>query len=277
MSGTRHFSHAKPRVSRRPSIDGVPLKKQLGQHFLRDEGVIERMIAHVDLRKASVFEIGCGDGALTTALLRQPVERLWVFEIDPDWANYVTNLCSTDKRFSMHLTNVLDYDFRQQGFAEHAPWVLMANLPYNVTFPIIHVLRGMKDLLREGIIMVQEEVAQKITATGGRSLGWLSLYLQHSFVWHRLEMIKPGAFYPSPKVNSRLLHFVPRTDAPIIPDETLFWKMVKASFSKPRRMIRNNLSQTHYDITRLDETTLNLRAQQMTIDDFLRIWDILRR
>lgn len=260
----------------KPQVDGVPLKKQLGQHFLRDEHILDRIAHAAPLKGASVFEIGCGDGALTRMLLQQPLSRLWVFEIDEDWARYVSDMYGVDKRLRMIHTNILNYSFADSDFTHHAPWVLVANLPYNVTFPILHALRDARSYIREGVIMVQEEVADRITSSGGRSMGWLTLYFQHAFSWKRLEAIQPGAFYPPPKVVSRVLHFTTRMDAPVIPDEQAFWKFVKACFSKPRRMLRNNLPQLPYNWKLVDEETLNARAQQLEMHDFLRVWDILR-
>ena len=87
--------------------EGIGIKKKFGQHFLRDERVVEHMIEAVEItKKTSVFEIGCGDGFLTRAILRSPVERLWVFEIDPEWATYVqstlkdTRLSYVPRKFS---------------------------------------------------------------------------------------------------------------------------------------------------------------------------------
>ena len=124
--------------------------------------------------------------------------------------------------------------------------------------------------------MVQEEVAQKITKTSGRGYGFVSLFLQYFFELELMGKIPPSAFYPPPKVYSRLLYFKPKVDLVPIPDEAQFWQFIKRCFSQPRRTLRNNLAQSHYDLAKISDETLALRAQQMGFDDFLTVWNKIR-
>lgn len=251
---------------------GLPLKKKYGQHFLRDQSVTQHMIDAVQIDSStSIFEIGCGDGFLTRVIMQTPCARLWVFEIDPHWANYVRDSIR-DPRLTMHLENILDLDFNV--FQEHKPWTLLANLPYQITFPILHCLQKSRHQIREGVIMVQEEVAQKILKKSGKGYGYPSLFFQRYFEWRLLDKVPPGAFYPPPKVYSRLLYFKPKQDVPEIQNETEFWKFIKACFRQPRRTMRNNMIQTHYDLSKIDPTILELRAQQMKMEDFMRLWEL---
>ncbi len=254
------------------SAHGIALKKKYGQHFLRAQIYVDHMIAQVRLTdESSIFEIGCGDGFLTRSIQLQPCARLWVFEIDPSWAAYV-RATYPDPRMTIFEDNILDVDFAR--FETHTPWILLANLPYQVTFPILHRLQQHRALLKEGVIMVQEEVAQKIVKTQGRGYGFPSLYFQHFFEWKLLDKVPPTAFYPPPKVESRLLYFKPR-EAASITDEAGFWQFIKRCFAQPRRTLKNNLQSFHYDVTKIPETTLLLRAQQMHMDDFLKLWGII--
>ncbi len=249
---------------------GIALKKQYGQHFLRDQAIVERIVSSVELNdKSSVFEIGCGDGFLTRTILQEKIARLWVFEIDHEWVEYIQQSIK-DTRLEIFEQNILDLDF--VVFQPHAPWTLLANLPYQITFPILHMLQHNRALLKEGVIMMQEEVAQKILKTSGRGYGFPSLYFQHFFEWKVLDKVAPSAFYPPPKVYSRLLYFKPKSSLEPILDEENFWKFIKTCFRQPRRTLKNNLAQTHYQIGKLDEETLSLRAQQLDMDDLLGIW-----
>lgn len=256
-----------------PQAHGIPVKKQYGQHFLRKQSVIDTMIDAVSITpQTSVFEIGCGDGFLTKSILQTAAARLWVFEIDPDWAAYVRGHYP-DERMTIFQENILDVDFSQ--FEPHKPWVLLANLPYQITFPILHLLQQHKDLLQEGVVMVQEEVAQKITKSRGRGYGFISLFFQHHFTWKLLTKIPPADFFPPPKVDSRLLYFKPRQAEPIR-DEEKFWAFIKYCFAQPRRTLRNNVLATKYAyLAEQDLPVLNLRAQQMNMQDFLTLWDII--
>ena len=256
------------------STAGIAVKKQFGQHFLREQWVVNEITHAVTLTKeSSVFEIGCGDGFLTEAILAEPLTRLWIFEIDPEWAQYVSEQYGSDKRLVMHEANILDVDFTV--FQEHAPWTLLANLPYQITFPILHMLQKNRSLLKEGVIMVQEEVAQKIVKNSGRGYGAVSLYFQHFFDWKLLSKIAPTAFFPPPKVTSRLLYFKPKAELDSIPDEPEFWKFVEHCFRQPRRTLRNNLQQVHYNTDLLSQELLAKRAQQLQKKDLIELWKVL--
>lgn len=250
---------------------GIDLKKQYGQHFLRDQSVVDYMLSHVNLdRNSSVFEIGCGDGFLTRSILKKSFQRLWVFEIDSSWANFVQKTYP-DKRMTIFEEDILTVDF--SIFEPFKPWILLSNLPYQITFAIIFKLIEFRHLISEAVIMVQEEVAQKILKTGGKDYGFNSLYLQYYFDWQLLKKIPPSAFVPPPKVYSRLLYFKPKKDLVYIENSEEFWKFIKRSFAQPRRNLKNNLRSFHYDLSRISEEQLQLRAQQLNFDNFLKIWN----
>jgi 16S rRNA (adenine1518-N6/adenine1519-N6)-dimethyltransferase len=123
--------------------------------------------------------------------------------------------------------------------------------------------------------MVQEEVAHKIVAQRGKGYNPSTLFLQHHFEWRMMERIEPGAFVPPPKINSRLLYFKPKMDVKPIPDEEQFWAILKLCFRSPRQTLRNNLKTTHLPIERLSPEQLGLRAQQMSFEGFLALWQQL--
>ncbi|MCB9492747.1 MAG: ribosomal RNA small subunit methyltransferase A [Epsilonproteobacteria bacterium] len=247
-------------------------KKALGQHFLRKQSVVDHMIEAVTVTdQHSVLEIGCGDGFLTRSILAQtPCKQLRVYEIDQEWMEYVQSQIK-DPKLNLILSNILDVDFDLE-MGPDKPWVVLANLPYQITFPIMFRFVTYRHLFDEGVVMIQEEVAQKIVASRGKPYSATSLYLQYHFNFKLLEKIEPGAFSPPPKVFSRLLYFKPRTDQPEIPNVEQFWKFLKSCFSHPRQMLRNNLRSTHYAWQNLPEETLQLRAQQMSFQDFLELW-----
>lgn len=259
-----------------PHRQGIPLKKQYGQHFLKDGSIVDNMVHAVHLDSSiSVMEIGCGEGILTQAILQSSCKQLTVFEIDQEWADFVTKLYGSDKRLRMMHENVLDVRF--DLLEKDKPWVLLANLPYQITFPIFHRLQQYRHLFTEGVVMIQEEVAQKLVKTSGRDYGYSSLFFQYFFELKLLDKIAPESFYPPPKVFSRLLYFKPKTDLVKIPNEEDFWKFIKLCFHQPRRTLRNNLAQSHFDLSKLSSDLLLNRAQQLTMQDLIAIWDILIR
>ncbi|MFA6526957.1 MAG: 16S rRNA (adenine(1518)-N(6)/adenine(1519)-N(6))-dimethyltransferase RsmA [Candidatus Babeliales bacterium] len=271
----KHAFTSKRATDRNP---GEPRKKKgLGQHFLRKGSVVDNMIGQVTITPTtSVMEIGCGDGFLTEQILKQTsCKQLRCYEIDNEWLEFVKAKLR-DKRLELTNRNILEVDFEEELITD-APWVLLSNLPYNITFPILFRIQKSKHLFQEGVVMVQEEVAQKVVAKSGRSLSQVSFFLQHHFEWQLLEKIEPGAFSPPPKVYSRLLYFKPKTTLQEIPHEDAFWKFVKMCFKSPRQTLRNNLRTTHY-ASHLDLSIpqFALRSQQMSFADFLTIWDSIK-
>lgn len=249
---------------------GVFLKKRYGQHFLRDERYLEVMFQAVSLDdQSSVLEIGCGDGFLTRGILRHNIAHLRVYEIDDEWVNYIKETIK-DPRLQLEQANFLDIDL--DVLKADAPWTVLANLPYQVTFPILHRFQEYRQFLKEGVVMIQEEVAQKIVKQSGRGYGFLSLFFQHYFEWKLLEKVPPTAFYPPPKVFSRLIYFKPILNPKPIEQEEQFWKFIKVCFKQPRRTLRNNLKNSHFDDDSFEADLLNKRAQQLNMDDLLKVW-----
>jgi len=254
---------------------GIALKKQYGQHFLQDHHVLETILKNVELNQhSSIFEIGPGSGILTKTILKEEIARLWVFEIDVEWSDFLKKTIN-DARLTVFHENILDFDF--SAFEEHKPWTLLANLPYQITFPILYLLQKNMHLLNEGVIMVQEEVAQKIVKSSGRDYGYTSLFFQYYFEWRLLDKIAPEAFNPPPKVYSRLMYFKPKFERIAINNEEGFWLFIKVCFKSPRRTLRNNLAQSHYEMSKLSDSILALRAQQLDMNRLLEIWNILNK
>lgn len=257
----------------RPQRQGIELKKKHGQHFLKDGMYIIPMLEAVKLdNTVSVMEIGCGEGILTRHILGGPCKQLKVFEIDEEWAEYVWDKYGSDERLHITLSNILDVDW--STLQPDKPWVMLANLPYQITFPILYLLKENREMFLEGVVMIQEEVAQKIVQNYGRGYGYHSLYLQRYFTWKLLAKVPPEAFYPAPKVFSRLLYFKPILEIDPIEKEEEFWKFIKLCFHQPRRTLRNNLAQAHYPLEKLEDDTLKKRAQELGMKDFLEIWTV---
>lgn len=268
----KRIKKEKAGVFERPSFR---IKKEHGQHFLRDQSVVDHMIQAVSTNKnLSIFEIGVGDGFLTRSIIEQcQFERFWAFEIDSEWAGHVQKLIK-DPRFVLHQQDFLTCDFAQ--FEPYKPWIILANLPYNISFPILHLFAKYNHLLQEGVIMVQEEVAQKLVSTGGSTFGYVALFFQRYFDLKLLDKIKPSAFVPPPKVTSRLVYLKPKKQIITISDEEGFWHFIRLCFKQPRRTLKNNLGQSHYDISCVSEESLALRPQQLTMTDFLDLWNKLK-
>jgi 16S rRNA (adenine1518-N6/adenine1519-N6)-dimethyltransferase len=255
-------------------LDRLPIKKKAyGQHFLRNQSVVDHMIDTVKVScDTTVVEIGCGDGFLTSAILLQTkCKNLIVYEIDPDWIEYVKTRIR-DSRLHIKHDDILQVDL-QKDLTSRKPLVLLANLPYQITFPILFKIQAIKDLFQEGVVMVQEEVAQKIVATKGKKFSPTSMFLQRHFEWKLLDKVAPGSFIPAPKVFSRTIYFKPKFDLPEIPRETEFWAFLKLCYRSPRQTLRNNLKTTTYITNKtFSSELLALRAQQLSLNDCVSLW-----
>ncbi len=257
--------------------ENLPRKKKgLGQHFLRKQSTVDNMIAQVKISpETTVLEIGCGDGFLTRSILSQTIaKQLRCYEIDPEWATYVKEHVK-DPRLDLQIKNILQIDFAAE-LESCLPIVILANLPYQITFPILFIFQKHKHLIQEGVVMIQEEVAQKIVASHGRGYGPTGLFLQHHFELKLLEKIEPGAFSPPPKVFSRLLYLKPKTALLEIPDEEQFWDFLKLCFKSPRQTLKNNLRSTHYDISLISESLGKKRAQELVMEELVELWNLLK-
>lgn len=249
-------------------------KKSLGQHFLRNKSAVRNMIERVAqyCSNQTVLEIGCGDGFLTEQILAQTnCKKLVCLEIDSQWAEVVATKIK-DPRLTMLNVNALDHDWSTIG--QNTPIVLLANLPYNVSIPLIKKLKQNAKQFTAGVFMVQEEVAQKIVAKAGRSFGSFSMFLQHTFDFDLMQKIDPQSFCPPPQVDSRLVYFKPKAETINIDREDDFWRFIKACFSSPRRMLRNNIANYNFDKNLIDQHIGGLRAQQMSFEQLLNFWNL---
>lgn len=246
-------------------------KKHLGQHFLLKQSTVDNMIKQVLVTdKTTVLEIGCGDGFLTKSILSQTnCKKLLVYEIDRSWAN-VVRANYKDHRLEVREQNALD--LTEEVFQSCQPLIILANLPYQITFPLFFLFHRNKHLIQEGVVMVQEEVAQKLVAQRGKPYSATTIFFQHYFEIALMEKVEPTAFNPPPKVFSRLIYFKPKKEVVAIPNATGFWKFLKLCFKSPRQTLRNNLKSTHYKTDGFSDDILDKRSQQLSFEDFLSLW-----
>ncbi len=250
-------------------------KRHLGQNFLISQEPINTMLSAITITPdTTVVEIGCGDGILTRAILDSKCKALHVIEIDPDWAERLADTIH-DPRLTIHNVDALQFDFASLK-KEGERLVLLANLPYVITFPLFEQFSQNHTLFDDGMVMIQEEAAERVTHTSGRRYGAVSIYLQYYFNFTAYERVPPHFFVPAPKVMSRLVRFQPRTALMPITDPTAFWAFIRACFVSPRQTLGNNLRRTKYKWQHLPEELLRLRAQQLDLNNLYKLWEQVR-
>ena len=242
-------------------------QKRLAQHFLADQVAADRIAEAAGAGPDDlVIEIGPGRGAIT-GRLAGIAGRLVGIELDADLCEGLA--ASLGDRARILHADCLQVDLpdlvREEG---RRCAILVGNLPYNITGAIIErVLAARKSLVR-AVLMVQREVARRITASpGGRDYGVLSLAVQTACVPQKLFDLRPGHFDPPPKVHSSVLRFPFDQPPPLrIQDEARFFRVVRAAFGQRRKMLRNSLM----TLTEGDAGAVVDALEQADIDPRLR-------
>jgi 16S rRNA (adenine1518-N6/adenine1519-N6)-dimethyltransferase len=224
---------ARERLKNRIEELGIEPKKSLGQNFLINDAVIEKILKAAEKNKGeTLIEVGPGLGALTDGL-RKMTDQFTVIEYDRQFAEYwrVQNL------------NVIEDDALKvewQKLIQNQKTMLVSNLPYQISSSLVIDRSLDQAMLATMILMFQKEVAQRLKATPDvGSYGFLSVIAQTFWKIEMLLEAGPGDFWPPPKIASRVLIFQ-RKDSPVS-DKHAFLKFIKACFSQPRKLMVKNL------------------------------------
>ena len=247
-------------------------KKHLGQNFLHERGVIDRIVQAIDPKPGdAVVEIGPGQGALTFPLLDRH-GALTAIEFDRDLHAPLQAAARAHGELKLIEGDVLEVDFT--ALAGDGRIRLVGNLPYNLSSPILFHALEHAAAIRDMHFMLQKEVVERMAAPpGGKVYGRLSVMLQAYCEVTSLFTVPPGAFRPAPKVDSAVVRLVPRAPGTIaIRDHARFAAVVRAAFGQRRKTLRNALGGTMEtgDIVAagLDP---GARAEQLSVADFVRL------
>lgn len=245
-------------------------KKFLGQHFLHDPRILERIVGFIAPQSSDhLVEIGPGEGALTSRLLLL-VHSMDVVELDRDVIPKLKNNCNNSENLRIHIGDVLRVDFTQFS----PPLRLVGNLPYNISTPLLFKAVENIALIKDMHFMLQKEVAERIVASpGSKTYGRLSIMLQYYCEVELLLHVGPGAFSPPPKVNSAFIRLIPRKCFSVVAeDEELFREVVRAAFCQRRKIISNGLKK-HITASQLKEIGIDpmSRPEQLSVNEFVRI------
>ena len=248
-------------------------KRSLGQHFLVDPRIRERIIAACDLTKDDVvLEIGPGKGALTRPLADR-VKKVLAIEKDNFLAPQLEKE-SAGTNVAIEHADILKYPFEQLP----APMKVVGNLPYNIATPIIEKVLAFRHKFSVFYMTVQLEYGNRIVARqGNKEYGSLSCFVQYYAQAQKLFKIPPSAFRPAPKVDSCFLSLRMRPEpARKARDEEFLFKLIRACFSQRRKAIRNSLAVV-YGREEGEELLRNLnidpmlRAEDLSLEDYVRL------
>ncbi|WP_425076208.1 16S rRNA (adenine(1518)-N(6)/adenine(1519)-N(6))-dimethyltransferase RsmA [Psychroserpens sp. S379A] len=247
----------------------VKAKKHLGQHFLTDESIAEKIANTLSLKGYKhVLEIGPGMGVLTKYLLKKNI-KTHVIEIDTESVEYLkANYLNLADRVYEH--DFLRYDLTQVFNDE--PFAVIGNFPYNISTQIVFKTLEMREQIPEFSGMFQKEVAQRICSKeGSKVYGILSVLTQAFYDADYLFTVPPTVFNPPPKVDSGVLLLKRKKDFSLSCDEHLFFKVVKTAFQQRRKTLRNSLKTFNLSDNLKANVIFGKRPEQLSVDSFIEL------
>lgn len=230
----------------------IRAKKSLGQNFLTDRNVLSRIAACVEPAPTDcLLEIGPGKGALTE-LLAPGCARLVAIELDARLVPLLRSKFAANPHVQIVEADILAVDLAALlTGTDGQRWKVAANLPYNISTPVLFAFLDQRALFSRLVLMLQKEVGDRLAAVpGGKEYGALSVLFRLHFDIVREFIVKPGSFHPVPKVDSAVLSFVPLPEPRVaVGDEALFRRVVKGAFAMRRKTIWNCLKSASLGVT----------------------------
>jgi 16S rRNA (adenine1518-N6/adenine1519-N6)-dimethyltransferase len=248
----------------------VKAKKHLGQHFLTDKNIAEKivnsLIHHEKYNK--VLEVGPGMGVLSDFLLQKTAFETYLIDIDTE------SFLFLQKKYPELGDKLLNEDFLKLDFKNifHNEFAIIGNFPYNISSQILFKVLENRQQVPEVVGMFQKEVAERCTAKPGtKEYGILSVFLQAYFKCEYLFTVKAGVFNPPPKVLSAVIRLSRNENLHLDCDEKLFWQVVKAGFNQRRKTLSNSLSGIIPKEKQDDGEVWSLRAERLSVSDFVAL------
>ena len=256
--------------------DQVRAKKHLGQHFLKDEQIAQKIADTLSLENyTKVLEVGPGTGVLTKYLLKKELD-LCVMDLDTESIAYLRNsfllehpsLKTPNQEFEIVEADFLKYDLSKL-FGDQ-PFAITGNFPYNISTQIVFKALEWRLQIPEFTGMFQKEVAQRICEThGSKAYGILSVLVQTYYQAEYLFTVPAEVFNPPPKVESGVLRLKRREGFTLVCDEQLYFRLVKTAFGQRRKTIRNSLKTFNLSEKLREDAIFNMRPEQLSVDDFI--------
>ncbi len=252
----------------------IKAKKSLGQNFLIDKNIIDKIADIVEIKNESILEVGPGTGNLTSSLLKKKPKKLFVVEKDDQLAKRL------EESFSKEIT-IINKDILNlnENLLSRDELIVFGNLPYNISTEIlckwILNLNDKKIWFKSLILMFQKEVADRIISNFNSSdYGRLSILTNWKLNVKKIFDIKPNSFSPKPKIDSTLLFFTPKNEFQKLKNPFVLEKITRIFFSHRRKMIKKPFNQLFSNNLRLRSKLnidLNLRPQNLSFETYYKL------
>lgn len=239
------------------------VKKSLGQHFLKDEAVIDKIVAALlEHPFSNLLEVGPGTGALTKRLLNIPGIQFRAVELDDEKVVYL------EKHFPALKGSIIHNSFLEMDKPFDEPFTVIGNFPYNISTQILFRLLDWMDDVPVIIGMFQKEVAARAASgPGNKVYGVLSVLIQAYYDVEYLFDVLPGSFNPPPKIDSAVIRLTRKKEQLNMKSARSYNLLVKTAFNQRRKTLRNAVKGL-FEPQLLQEEIFNLRAEALSIHDF---------
>jgi len=263
---------------KRSADNPVKAKKHLGQHFLKDETIAQKIAETLSFKGyRNVIEIGPGTGVLTKYLLTQDID-LVAMDLDSESIIYLNTNFPIEQAKVMNGSStlkVLEADFLKQDLPllfQSEQFAITGNFPYNISTQIVFKMIELKDYVPEFSGMFQKEVAARICAKeGNKTYGILSVLTQAFYEAEYLFTVPPEVFDPPPKVQSGVLRLTRKADFSLNCDEKLLFRVVKTAFNQRRKTLRNSLKTLELSDILKEDAIFDQRPEQLAVADFIAL------
>lgn len=244
----------------------VKAKKHLGQHFLTDLNIAQKIVKALPEDDLSILEIGPGTGVLTQYLVEK--DNFTAFDIDEESIEFLK------QKYPEHAHKIRFQDFLEadlKPFASKGNFKVVGNFPYNISTQIMFRVLEFRNDIHSVVGMFQKEVAQRIAEKpGSKTYGILSVLLQAFYKIEYLFTVSEHVFNPPPKVKSAVIRLTRNNTLHLNCDEELFFKVVKASFNQRRKTIRNSIKVLSGN-SPVESVYLDKRAEQLSVAEFVEL------
>jgi 16S rRNA (adenine1518-N6/adenine1519-N6)-dimethyltransferase len=245
-------------------------RKRFGQHFLKDENVIQQIISVLNPQPDQhIVEIGPGMGELTEHILPL-VGTMDAIELDRDIIPKLKSNCLSLGKLNIHSADALKFNYCELTKTKQKLRIV-GNLPYNISTPLLFRLTEQSSCIYDMYFMLQKEVVNRLAAVpGNKDYGKLTVIIQYHYQVEHLFDVSAQSFSPSPKVESAFVYLKPHQSPPVtVSNVTVFVQLVAKAFSQRRKTLRNNL----IDIINADQIRRlgidpNCRAETLTLNEF---------